>query len=264
MSEPLVVIPNFSTKPEDVAMLADAISSVHRTAGSPVKLLVIDDGSPEPDLVDQVEALGADLGFELYRKRTNTGFSRTVNFGLRRALEEGRDVFLMNADIEMDTPNWVAECRGTKDERGRPAAVVGALLTYPQTGLIQHAGIFFSLLSRRFGEMYKYGPMNLPAALVPKAVPVTGAFQFIRHDCLEEVGIYDEGFKMGWEDVDYCIRVFEAGRQCIYNPRVRAWHHESMFRGHKTEKIKRWEATSFLYLARKYAEKSFADFVPFW
>lgn len=267
MMEPLVIFPNYSTAPQDVKMLTEAITLAKATAGTDIKLLVIDDGSPEKELLAQIDALSHDLGFELHRKKQNTGFSRTVNIGLRRALAEGRDAVLINADVEMDTPNWVQEARDTTDSFGNRASVVGALLTYPDTGLIQHAGIYFSLLTRRFGEMYKFGPMNLPAALIQRPVPVTGAFQYITHDCLATVGIYDEGFKLGYEDIDYCIRVFlTKERQCIYNPRIRAWHHESMFRGagRKSEKIKRWEVSSFMYLGRKYRDQSFTEFVPFW
>ena len=36
---------------------------------------------------------------------------------------------------------------------------------------------------------------------------------------------------MCFEDVDYCLRVFEAGLECIYEPTVRASHHEKFFRG---------------------------------
>ena len=60
--------------------------------------------------------------------------------------------------------------------------------------------------------------------------PVTGAFQYIRPEVLEQVGLYDPGFRMGCEDVDYCLRVFQAGFACVYEPAIRAIHHESLFR----------------------------------
>lgn len=267
MREPLVVIPSYMAEPDDVATLLTAIGSVRDKAGTDVEVLVIDDGSPSEIAVAQAEALSLDARYEFYRKKQNTGFSRTVNIGLRRALEEGRDAVLINADLEMDTPDWVKEARETTDSFGKPASVVGALLTYPQSGLIQHAGIYFSLLTRRFGESYKFGPMNLPAALEKRPVPVTGAFQYIRHDCLEAVGLYDEAFKMGYEDIDYCVRVFlTKERQCVYTPRIRAWHHESMFRGgqRKSDKLRRWEASSWMHFGRKWADQSFSEFIPFW
>lgn len=262
--KPLAVIPTFVRKEEDVELVQTTIASLHRTAPDELEILVVDDGSPEEALVDQLDVQQELLGFELLRKETNTGFSRTVNFGLRRALQEGRNAILVNADIEMCCPpGWVNQMeqqRGLVNPDTR-AAVVGALLLYPN-GLIQHAGIYFSLLTRTFDHYYKYGPWDLPEAQRAEVRPVTGALQFIRHECLTNVGLYDEDFKMGWEDVDYCLRVLMSGRECVYQPAVRAFHHEGMFRFRKDEQLQRWQAESFMRLMNKYRTTSFAELVP--
>lgn len=270
--KPLVVIPSFMRNGGHLDALVDTLESIRRTEPDDTPdILVVDDHSPDQSLVEQLDILrrkaaepertGLPL-FEMFCKKENSGFSRTVNFGLRRAREEGRDAVLMNADIEMDVPGWVARCQDTQDAEGRPAAMVGALLIYPQSGLIQHAGINFSYLTRRFFERFKYAPANLPEALTLQVLPVTGAFQYIRADTLTRVGVYDERFRLGYEDVDYSIRVFQAGLQCVFNPNIRAWHHESMIRGEKTEQVVRWEATSWHEFVQKYAGESFAAYVP--
>lgn len=217
---------------------------------------MVDDHSPKEGLVEGI--VGVD---GLHVKKVNSGFSQTVNVGLRIARDEGRDAVLWNSDLVMQTPNWVERCQKTVFEDGTPAAVVGALLTYPN-GLIQHAGINFSYLTRRFFERFKYGPGNLPAALIPVSLPVTGAFQYIRAETLTDIGTYDEHFKLGFEDVDYCVRVYKAGRECIYNPDVRATHHESFTRGRKSEKVVAWEAASWQTFVTKYAGEGFQRFVP--
>jgi GT2 family glycosyltransferase len=250
------------SEPKDMGVTLTAIESIRKTVGDQVDILCVDDFSPDQKLVDGLEGEIGQLNFEVIRKEANEGFSTTVNHGLRRALAEGRDAVLMNADMEMQTPDWVTRCQQTTDGKGRPAAVVGALLTYP-TGLIQHAGIYFSLVTRTFDHMHKYGPANLPEALEKKECPVTGAFQYIRHETLEKVGLYDEKFRMGWEDVDYCIRVFLKGFSCVYNPNIRAIHHEMMFRGKPSEKIRDWQNQSFMLLCLKYEDQSFAGLVPF-
>lgn len=250
-------------------MLMDAMASVKETAGDTVEILVVDDCSPGHELIEGLKVLQRRVAdgqdkyppFELYQKKANSGFSQTVDIGLRRARIEERDAVLWNSDLVMQTPGWVERCQKTVNERYEPAAVVGALLTYPN-GLIQHAGINFSFLTRRFFERFKYGPGNLPAALIPVSLPVTGAFQYVRAQTLTDVGIYDEQFKLGFEDVDYCVRVFKAGLDCIYNPDVRATHHESFTRGHKSEKVVGWEAESWQTFVRKYATEGFERFVP--
>jgi GT2 family glycosyltransferase len=257
--KPLVVIPTYLTNEEGRQATEDAITSVRKTAGDGVGILLVDDGSPEPDLMTEIENM--QLEFEVHRKSKNSGFSKTVNVGLRRALQEGRDAVLMNADVEIITPGWVRQFRSTQDQSSQPAAVVGALLLYP-SGLIQHGGVYFSLLTRTFDHLYKYGPMNLPEALKKSICPVTGALQYIRHRTLETIGLYDESFYMGWEDVDYCLRVFAHGEQCVYNPNVRAYHFEYMFRGKPSPKIADWQAKSWMYLCEKWKDQSFSDLVP--
>lgn len=258
----LVVIPSYMTEPQDLGTTVAAIESVRKTQGDGVDIQVVDDCSPAEGLVDGLEAECPKLKFDLHRKEENTGFSKTVNIGLRRALQEGRDAILMNADVEITTPGWLNKCRATTDHEHRKAGVVGALLLFPN-GLIQHGGIYFSLVTRTFDHINKYGPGNLPEALEKRTCPVTGAFQFIRHSTLEKVGLYDEKFSMGWEDVDYCIRTFLEGESCVYNPNVRGFHHEMMFRGRPSEKVRDWQAKSFVYLCIKYQTQSFAGLVPF-
>lgn len=263
MASPLVVIPSFLRTEADLDTTMVAVGSVRKTSGKNVEILVVDDGSPEKDLVAALTERCAQLESEVHAKPSNSGFSKTVNMGLRRALDKGQDAILMNADVEVMTDGWYRTFKATKDEQGNPAAVVGALLVY-EDHTIQHAGIYFSLLTRSFDHRFKYGPMNLPEALRKAAVPVTGAFQYIRASTLEKVGIYDRKFFMGWEDVDYCIRVGLAGEQCIYNPNVRAYHYEMKFRGRgrANQKLADWQAKSFLYLCEKYADQSFGALVP--
>lgn len=262
MSNALVVMPTYFTQPEDVAVTLDAIRSVRETQGALVDILLVDDGSPERDLVADVERHSSELKFDLHAKDENTGFAKTVNVGMRKALDEGRHCILLNADIEIVTPNWLGHMLATTDQRGQQAGVVGALLLFPEGGLIQHAGIYFSMLTRSFDHRFKFGPANLPEALRKEVCPVTGAFQFVRHSIIEKVGLYDEQFYMGWEDVDYCIRVFMAGEQCVYNPNIRAYHAESMFRGRPSPKVAEWQQKSYIYLMLKYQHQSFAEFVP--
>jgi GT2 family glycosyltransferase len=257
----LVIIPTYLREPGDVDVTVEAVESSRKTASDSVDILLVDDGSPAPELVDMLQEKVEPKDAELHRKPQNDGFSKTVNVGLQRALDEGRDAVLLNADMEIETPGWLNHFRATSDARGEKAAVVGALLLFPN-GLIQHAGVYFSLLTRTFDHRFKFAPGNLPNALHKEVCPVTGAFQFIRHETLQEVGIYDDKFKMGWEDVDYCLRVFLAGKQCVFNPNVRGFHYEQMFRGRPDPKIEEWQAKSFLYLCIKYATTNFAEFVP--
>jgi GT2 family glycosyltransferase len=256
----LAVIPAFVRSDEELDVLLRCLVSLATTAPG-TGVMVVDDHSPVRDLVDGLQVACDELGFELVRRPENSGFSRTVNVGLRRALETGADAVLVNADIEFIDAGWLDRMRERTDVQGRPAAVVGARLLYPN-GLIQHAGVFLSLLNRNWLHRYQYGPADLPEALVACRCPVTAALQLIRHETLVEVGLYDEQYRMSFEDVDYCLRVFEAGLECIYEPSVRAWHLESFFRSKPSPQVRQWTLDSIARMRMLWGVKDMSRWVP--
>ena len=257
---PLAVVPAYLRTPEDLDVLLRCLVSLAHTAPA-AQVLVVDDCSPAGELVDLLEMATEEIGFELLRRPVNGGFATTVNVGLRRALAEGRDAVLVNADIEFHAAGWLEPMLARTGTDGALAAVVGARLLYPN-GLLQHAGIYFSLLHRGFAHRFNLGPGDLPEALVPCRCPVTGALQLIRHSCMERVGIYDEAFHMGWEDVDYCLRVYAAGLECVYEPAACATHAESLFRSRTAKGQEDWERRSLEVLLTKHGGADLSAFVP--
>jgi GT2 family glycosyltransferase len=98
---------------------------------------------------------------------------------------------------------------------------------------------------------------------VPRICPVTGALMLIRYETIKKIGIFDENFKMGFEDVDYCHMVFQAGMKCAYEPRAEAVHHESLFRrNNPSERLQKRSEESWQYLHEKHKGMGFADYVP--
>lgn len=258
---PLGIIPSYATEAGDLELLDRCLRSLRASEGYNLDILVVDDHSPLGDWTCEV---ADDCGAAYHQQEENGGFSRAVNVGLRKARDEGRDAILINADIEMMGKPWLdlmvsQECLGGS---GGLASVVGALLLYPLGGMVQHAGIYFSLLTRSFDHLYRYAPPSLKQVRTPTTCPVTGALQFIRHECLVDVGIYDERFRMGMEDVDYCIRAFKSGHECVYQPKVKAWHAESVFRARPSDKLREWQERSLIEFIVKWREQSFAGLVP--
>ena len=257
---PLAVVPAYLRTPEDLDVLLRCLASLAQTAPE-APVLVVDDCSPAEDLVDLLDVAAGELGATLVARPANGGFAATVNVGLRRALEDDRDAVLVSPDVEFHAAHWLAAMLARTGTDGGPAAVVGARLLYPN-GLLEHAGIYFSLLRRGFAHRFDLGPGELPEALVPWRCPVSGALQLIRHACLADVGLYDEAFHMGWEDVDYCLRVFAAGRECIYEPAACATNAASLFRSRTVRGQEDWERRSLEVLLRKHAGADLSAFVP--
>ena len=256
-SEPtLAVVPTYVRSDDELDVTITTLRTL-REVEPDLDVLVVDDCSPDVEHTHSLLDATRRLGVELSQKAENEGYSKTVNVGLQRALDGGMHAITLNADMEFYAPfvERMIECRDSQD---RPAAVVGGLLLFP-TGLIQHGGIYFSLIDRNFDHRFRFGPGALPEAQLPKICPVTGAMQFIRHSTLEKIGLYDTTFSMGHEDVSYCLDVFEAGLECVYDPGVRAIHHESMFRSAGQEER---HAASWARLIEKHKSTSLGQFVP--
>lgn len=258
MPDPLLIIPSYIGSPKHGEVLSKCVRSLRETTDA--ELLIVDDGSPlhqaDKDSVYGVIANSiTNSNLKIKYSEENQGFSKTVNIGLQRALDEGKDAVLVNSDIEFIEYGWLETMATTE------AGIVGALLLYPNY-LIQHAGIYFSILTRAFTHRFTGCPPNLPAALVECECQVTAALQYIKHEVLEDVGIYDEKFLLGMEDVDYTIRAIKAGHKSLYNPKVKALHHESLVRKEKSDKIKKWEHESYVHLRKKWHGVDFRDVAP--
>lgn len=242
----LAVIPSYARTEEDLDMLRTCLRTLRRTAKCDA--LVVDDGGP----LEGACAIAKEHGADSVRTE-NRGFSRAVNVGLVRAHAAGEDAVLVNSDIQFHRKGWL-EAMDAVD-----AGIVGALLLYPH-GVVQHAGIGYSPLMRAWSERLKYAPADLPAVHEPRDCPVTGALQLVRASTIDAIGFYDESFRLGWEDVDFCLRAWKVGIRCAYAPDAVAYHHESFSRGRRTERITRWTNESWERLQEKHKGTDFSGF----
>ncbi|MFI5010467.1 MAG: glycosyltransferase, partial [Solirubrobacterales bacterium] len=83
-----------------------------------------------------------------------------------------------------------------------------------------------------FDHRYRFKPEDWgPAALAGPVLAVTGACMYVRRELIERVGLLDERYPMAYEDVDWCLRAWEAGFRVFYFPAASLYHHESVTRG---------------------------------
>lgn len=252
MNDPLLIVPIYVTNKYHGELLHTTVKTLRKTTDAP--LMLIDDCSPFHEqvvlLFQHFDDTYKDI--EFVHKAENKGFSATVNVGLDEAKRQNQDAILINADMQFTQYDWLDHIHDTD------ADIVGARLLYPNA-TIQHAGIYFSSISRGFDHRFKGAPHNLPEALVPCECPVTAALQYLSHSVLDDIGLYDEEFRLGYEDVDYMIRAIQAGHKSMYNPNVVAVHHESAFRKDTHQK---WQDESYRYLLKKHKETNLINIAP--
>ena len=130
--------------------------------------------------------------------------------------------------------------------------IVGAKLLYEDDS-VQHAGIvlgFGGFAGHVFTGLDKddYGYMVRPRINCNYSA-ITAACMMVDRKAFEEVGGFREEFKVGLNDVDFCLKVRKTGKLVVYNAHS-LWHHyESKSRGYEDtpEKIRRFEGEIALF-----------------
>jgi GT2 family glycosyltransferase len=219
-----VVIPTYG--PAD--LVAAAVKSIRKTTQTDrVRIIVCDDGSAP----EHVAALRALEGIELVEGAEQAGFAANCNRGLT-LVRANEDAVLLNSDVVAE-PGWLEVLQHAAHRATGPrTGVVGGKLLYPD-GTIQFGGTVRNQGAPEwFDHRFRFKPADFPPANVMQpALAVTGACMYITRACLDEVGVLDEAYGMAYEDVDYCLRVWEAGRRVVYAPAATLVHFESKTRG---------------------------------
>jgi GT2 family glycosyltransferase len=158
-------------------------------------------------------------------------FSAISNFGVGRA--RGEVVCLLNNDTEIISPNWLEEMVGHLIQNR--VGVVGAKLFYPD-GRVQHAGDAVGpggCADHMHSMIAHDDPGYCNRAVVAQDLSaVTGACLLTWKYLYQELGGLDEkNLKIAFNDVDYCLRVREAGHRVVWTPHAELYHHESGSRG---------------------------------
>ncbi len=217
-----IVIPSF----RDAKLVTRLVAKIRQTTPRGlVQIIVTDDASGD----EHVTALRRIAGIEVLAADRNAGFSANVNRGLRAA-DPHHDVVLLNSDV-VPLRDWLA-CLQQAASADPRIGIVGAKLLYPDKR-IQYGG---TIRNRRapewFDHRYRFKPADWgPAGIAGPTLAATGAAMYIKREVLDQVGWFDEELPMGYEDVDYGLRTWEAGYQVVYAPCAQLHHHESATRG---------------------------------
>lgn len=184
------------------------------------EVIVSFDGGPNPSWI---ERMAKRYGAAFVGSKTNDGFAKAVNRGLRACDPESAGAILTNDDIEFAMP--AGACMAWTLEQKPDIGMVGTLLLYPD-GQVQHAG------KNSAGCHIGKGRPPMPADFEDREVMgVTGALLGIPRRFLEQVGRLDERYRMAWDDADLGLTASTLGWKVWYCGQVWAYHDEGMTRG---------------------------------
>ena len=223
-----VIIP---TK-DRIDLLRPCVDGIYATnAPGTFEVIVLDNGSTEQETLDWLADGESRLSeFHVVPAPGTFNWSRLNNLGVARA--KGDVLVFLNNDTEPTHQDWLARMAdvATREDVG----VVGALLLYPN-GRIQHAGVVTGFSGLAAHVYCGVDPESEGHLFVPPTVPrnvaaVTGACFAIARARIDQIGLFDEAYRISGSDVELCIRALKAGFVNVYLPDVRLLHHESQSR----------------------------------
>ncbi len=226
--EPLVSIVIPSKDNEEV--LKQCIRSIYaHTAYRQFEIIVVDNGSTARVRMG-LENFRQECPFTYLYLPMAFNFSKMCNIGVEKA--KGEYVLLLNDDMEAVEDSWLSRMAGQASLKH--VGAVGAKLLYPNSTLIQHAGITNTVSGpghklKKLDDTvsYYYGRNRF----IYDMLGVTAACLMIRRECYMALGGLYEGLAVAYNDVDFCFRLCEKGLYNVQRNDVVLYHHESLSRG---------------------------------
>ena len=235
-----IIVPT-RNKHELVKVCVDSIWA--KTRYPRFEIVLVDNGSDDPQALDCFERLASDGKIRLVKYDQPFNYSAINNFGV--SLAQGEVLCLLNNDIEVISPEWLKEMVSIALQPGTGA--VGGKLLYPDE-TVQHGGVICGI-----GGWAGHAHKNFPAvshgyagraSLISEFSAVTGACMVVTKAKFEAVGGLDaEHLKVACNDVDFCLKLRAHGLKNIFAPDALLYHHESATRGYEDnpQKVARFE-----------------------
>lgn len=247
-----------------VGLLRQCVNSLLAQTTYPrFEIVVVDNGSRDPAALEYLLEIARSHQVQVLRYDQPFNYSAINNFAAKQV--SGEVLCLLNNDTEVISPDWLEEMVGHLCQE--KVGVVGAKLYYPD-GRVQHAGDTVGP-GGCANHLHQFIARDDPgycnrAVVAQELSAVTAACMVTWRALYQRLGGLDEKhLPVAFNDVDYCLRVRQAGYKVVWTPHSELYHHESVSRGKdqspKRLKVARQEVA---YMRRRWRKEMQSD--PFY
>lgn len=214
-------------------LLKRCLDSLSLTAWPDYEVIVIDNDTVNPDALAILDKYALRENFRILKWPGLFNYAAINNSAATVAA--GELLCLMNNDTEVIHPEWLNEMALPLLASKGQVGAVGAKLLWPNM-LVQHGGVIVGLheLAAHVGNEWlddEPGYMGSNQLLRQFSSVTAACLLTPRSIFLENGGFNERAFPVTFNDVDYCLRLREAGKQILWTPHARIIHHESASRG---------------------------------
>ena len=206
-----------------VQHLEECFSSLLASTYGNVRLVLIDNGSSDGSVGFVRSKYGADPRVGFLELGENLGWSRGNNVGIREAIRQHADyVFLLNNDTAT-AADAIQKLVEAAEADPRVGALAPKMLMYDNPDLINSVGLECSVIASSWD--LGIGRLDGPRwDEVRPVIGVCGGAGFFRVATLEQTGVLPEDFEIYLDDLDLCLRIWDAGYEIRSCPEAQVRH----------------------------------------
>ena len=241
---------------DNIECLLDCMNSLDNLSYPNFDVIIVHNGPENPILNKSLSPFSEHIK-AIIDTGENIGFAKANNIGTQKALQHNADyILLLNDDtvVSRDFLDLLVDA----GEKNPDAGILGPYVYFhSEPDKIWFAGARFdemssSVLFPKAREIIKNN--TLPPE---ESDFITGCALLAKKKTINTVGLLDERFFMYWEDVDWGLRVKEAGQKNLVVPQARIWHKVSVTAGGQESAIRIYFKTrSHFLLTRLHAPKA--------
>jgi len=209
-----VIVLNFNGKD----FLKDCLTSLRKQTYKDFEVILVDNGSTDRS-VEYVKNNFPEVRILALRK--NTGFCKGNNEGIR--ISQSEYVVLLNNDTKADR-FWLEELYNTISKNPSIGFCASKVICFNQEK-IDSAGDGYSLCGASFKRGHFEHRNNYNKE--EEVFGASASSAIYRRSMLDDIGLLDEDFFMGFEDGDLSFRAQLGGYKCLYVPKAIVLHRVS-------------------------------------
>lgn len=266
-----MVIVNYNTRD----FLKDCLISLLQNRGVSFKVCVVDNGSTDGSAEMVAEEFPEVL---LIRSPFNGGYAYANNLGLKAlgfnpdgfSSDAPRYALLLNPDtllppgalagmVQFMDSHPQAGIAGPKLIRQDGSLDLACRRSFPTPEVAFYRMIGLSKLFPRHPRFARYNLTYLDPDEIAEVDSVVGAFMMVRREAIAKVGLLDETFFLYGEDLDWALRIKEAGWKVYYYPEVTVLHYKKVSSQKNTRARDEFFRAMLIFYRKHYASRT-----PWW
>lgn len=217
---------------DQIDLLRRCIESIEsKTSYRNYEIIIVDNKSQKSETLEYLKNLQTKYdNYKVIKFDDEFNYSRINNFAVNYAT--GDHLLFLNNDTECISSKWLEAL--LEHSQRKEVGCVGAKLIYPDRR-IQHAGVVIGLIGLA-DHIYKFSSWNDIGYLgqlisIRNYSAVTAACMMVKKRIFEELKGFDENIKVGFGDIDFCLKAVEKGYLNVFTPYAELYHYESATRG---------------------------------